>query len=425
MNKLIAMILVILIVSIAASCSAPPASENNEIPEAPPQNVQEPAAPRDELQERAEEILGKMTIEEKLGQLLVVGFPKDTTDEVIADYIEKYKVSGFILFSRNYSSFDAQYSLVEGLKARNSLKNPLPLFIAIDEEGGTVSRLPKGGTHFPDAKLVGKAGDPELTAKTGEVIGQELKAAGINLDFAPVLDIVESSENKLLIRRSYGSSPETVISHGTAFINGLQASGVIASPKHFPGHGATTVDSHGKLPVINIDMDTFKNRELLPFKAVIDQGLDIIMAGHLAYPQLDPSGLPATRSRYFLTEILRKQLNFNGIAISDDIEMGGYTSGSLTLEEGAVESFNAGLDIFLIGSSKEVQDRVLSALAAACGDGRITEERLDESVLRIIKVKLKHKLSDEMEYSLEGARKNFGSQEHKAVLEELNTAIQK
>jgi beta-N-acetylhexosaminidase len=285
----------------------------------------------------------------------------------------------------------------------------LPLFIAVDEEGGTVSRLPAGGTHFPDAKLVGKVGDPELTYKTGKVIGQELKASGINLNFAPVLDIVTSSENKLLIRRSYGSTAELVSLHGSSFINGLQSAGVIATPKHFPGHGSTNVDSHGKLPIINIDETTLQSRELIPFKTAVNEGIDVVMIGHLAFPKLDPTGLPATMSSYFLTDVLRKQMAFKGIAISDDIEMFGYTNGKAPLEECVVTSFNAGLDVFLIGATKEVQDRVLKALIDACRDGGISEERLNESVLRIIKVKLKHKLTDTMEYSLEAARKNFGS----------------
>ena len=424
MKKLISIVLVVFILLAFTNCSVSSNRKDASIPEAPPQSISEPA-PRDELQERAEAILNKMTLEEKIGQLLVVGFPQDTKDEVIADYIDRYKVCGFILFRRNYANFDTQYSLVKNLKTRNSLKNPLPLFIAVDEEGGTVSRLPKGGTHFPDAKLVGKAGDLGLTAKSGEVIGQELKASGINLNFAPVLDIVDSSENKLLIKRSYGSSAEAVTSHGTAFISGLQSEGVIASPKHFPGHGATNVDSHGKLPVINIDKTTFEGRELLPFKAAIEQGLDTVMVGHLAYPKLDPSGLPATMSQYFLTDILRKELGFTGIAISDEIEMYGYMNGKASLEECVVASFNAGLDVFVVGHTKKIQDRVFSALKDACSKGGITEERLNESVMRIIKVKLKHKLSDKMEYSLEEARDIFGSKEHMAILQELNKAIQK
>ncbi|MEA4847103.1 MAG: beta-N-acetylhexosaminidase [Clostridiaceae bacterium] len=415
MKKLFLIIIAILILSLTSNCTVPDVPEE----EAPPV----PPAQNDPLEERAEQILSKMTPEEKIGQLLIVGFPEDTSKEALQDYIDKFKVCGFILFKRNYTDFDSQYSLVKSLKEMNSLKNPLPLFISIDEEGGTVSRLPKGGTHFPDAQQVGKTGDPDLTYREGEVIAEELKASGINLNFAPDLDIVESKENKLLIKRSYGSTPEIVSLHGASFINGLQSNGVIAVPKHFPGHGGTDVDSHGKLPVIEIDKTTMQSRELVPFKAAVDAGLDAIMAGHIAFPKIDPSGLPATMSGYFLTDVLRKEMGFNGISISDDIEMQGYMSGKETLEECVITSFNAGLDVFVIGHTREIQDNVLNALQDACSDGRISEERLNESVLRIIKVKLKHELSDTMKYEIEEAREIFGSSGHKAVLEELNSKI--
>ena len=423
MKKLILIMIAMLTISLGANCSAPSAYEGKPSLTTPAQENEVIEDKRDALEKEADEIILKMTLEEKVGQLLIVGFPQDARKETIQDYIDNFKVSGFILFKRNYMDFDSQYTLVKSLKEMNSLENPLPLFISVDEEGGTVTRLPKGGTHFPDAKLVGKAGDPKLTYKTGEVIGQELRASGINLNFAPVLDIVSSSENKLLIKRSYGSTAEAVSLHGISFINGLQSTGVIAAPKHFPGHGSTNVDSHGKLPVINIDKATMQSRELAPFKAAIDAGLDTVMVGHLAFPKLDPSGLPATMSSYFLKDVLRKDMGFKGISISDEIEMYGYMSRKATLEECVITSFNAGLDVFVIGHTKKIQDRVVKALTDACRDGRISEERLNESVHRIVKVKLKHKLTDTMEYNLEEAKNIFGSKDHKAVLEELNIKI--
>ncbi|MGE5677605.1 MAG: beta-N-acetylhexosaminidase, partial [Pseudomonadota bacterium] len=381
-----------------------------------------PAENKDVLAEEAASILEGMTVEEKIGQLLVVGFPEDIGTASLQEYFDEYKVSGFILFSRNFKDFSSMYSLVRDLKEKNSLSSSIPLFISIDEEGGKVSRLPQGGTHFPDPAKLGKADDPALTQKSGEVIGQELAAAGINIDFAPVLDIVTYSGNKLLIRRSYGSTKELVATHGIAFIKGLQSAGVIAVPKHFPGHGNTTVDSHTGLPVIDTDKATFESRELFPFKAAIDEGADIVMVGHIAFPKLDPTGLPATMSEYILKDILRNELDFKGIAISDDIEMTGYTSAKGSLEGGVVTSFNAGLDVFLIGHTKDTQIKVFEALKSAVADGRISEDRLDEAVLRVLKVKLKHELKDNMEYSLEEAERIFGSEEHKAVLEEVNEA---
>jgi beta-N-acetylhexosaminidase len=417
MRRIICIFIIVALTAIYG-CSIPDNVGNESEPEITPSENTEQDIIVDPDTE-AKEILDSLTIEEKIGQLLVVGFPGGISDSDLIDYIERYKVGGFILFSRNFNDFDSLYSLTEKLKKWNAEKNPLPLFICIDEEGGTVSRLPKEGTKFPDAQTMGKIDDIELTYKTGEVIGEELNAVGINVDFAPVLDIVTIPENKLLIKRSYGSTPEIVSKHGNAFIEGIQSKGVIATAKHFPGHGSTNIDSHGKLPLIDIERDTFYSRELIPFKNSIDNGLDAIMVGHLSYPKLDPSNLPATMSEYFLVDLLRKELDFKGIAFSDDIEMSGYSKGQNSLEESVLTSFNGGLDVFLIGHSKEVQDKVLDTLTKGLAEGSISEARLNESVLRIIKIKLKYELSDKMKYNREEAREYFGNKEHKEILNSI------
>lgn len=416
-------ILIILVIYLPAGCAPPPSQGNDRGEKAPTRTPAPPKSEEDKLEEEALGLLEKLTPEEKIGQLLIVGFQEDIEEASLQEYFSKYKVSGFILFSRNYKDFDSLYSLTAGLKEKNTKSSSIPLFISIDEEGGTVSRLPVGGTHFPEAIKLGKTGNPELTRKAGVVIGSELRAAGINTDFAPVLDIVTDSGNKLLVKRSYGSSADIVTAHGLAFMDGLRTEGVIAVPKHFPGHGNTVMDSHKELPVINTDYELLENRELVPFKAAVAAGAEIIMVGHIAFPELDPSGLPATMSSRFITEILRKELGFKGIAISDDIEMSGYTKAKASLEEGVVASFNAGLDVFLVGHTKEISSRVYEAIRNAVQNGEISEERLNESVMRVLRVKLKHKLADTMEYSREEASGMFGSAEHKAVLDEIENAI--
>lgn len=423
LRKLLFIILLILSLCLPTGCATPPAQHNDQEDIEPTQAPAPPKEEKDELETKALELLEKMTLEEKIGQLLIVGFQQDIGEDSLQEYFSKYKVSGFILFSRNYKDFDSLYTLVAGLKENNSKSTSIPLFISIDEEGGTVSRLPEGGTHFPEAIKLGNTGDTELTRKSGMVIGSELRAAGINTDFAPVLDIVTDSGNKLLVKRSYGSSADIVTAHGLAFMEGLRSEGVIAVPKHFPGHGNTVTDSHKELPVINTNYELLETRELVPFKAAVAAGAEIIMVGHIAFPELDPSGLPATMSSRFITDILRKELGFKGIAISDDIEMSGYTKAKSSLEEGIVASFNAGLDVFLVGHTKEVSARVYEALRNAVQNGEISEERLNESVMRVLRVKLKYKLTDTMDYGLEKASEIFGSEEHKAVLEEIEKAI--
>ena len=365
-----------------------------------------------------EKIISSMSLDEKIGQLVIIGFQKDTSEEAIKNAIKTDKVGGFILFSRNYNSFKELYDLNSLLKRLNE-DNPLPLIIAVDEEGGTVSRIPKEGVIMPDAKVFGSINDLALTEKSGEIIGRQLYSAGINMNFAPVLDILSRNDNSLLKRRSYGKDKDIVSSHGISFIKGLKAEGIIAVPKHFPGHGDTKIDSHSGVPVINIDKNVMINRELVPFRYAIDKATDAIMIGHLVYPKIDGSGKPATRSEVFLKEILRKELGFKGVSISDDIEMFGFTSGAESIEDAIVESFNAGIDIFVIGHTKEIQDRVLKALKNGLSNGQITEERLNEALKRIIELKKKYNLSDNMNLDYDEAYKLFTDDEYRNFLKEI------
>ena len=361
---------------------------------------------------RIKEILVSMTLEEKLGQLLVVGYPNDGE---VSQMIQDHKVGGIVLFSRNYNNFDELYSLTKQLKDLNK-ENKLPLWIALDEEGGTVSRLPKGKTPIPNAKDVGFYNDENITKATGRIIGEEMAAAGANLDLAPVIDIVKDPNNKLMIKRSYGSTPEMVSVHGIAFLEGLQETGVVGCAKHFPGHGDTIVDSHLGMPIINKSYDAWWQRDAVPFQEIIDAGANMIMIGHLAYPEIDPSGLPASQSTVFMKDILRDRMGFEGIIITDDLEMLGYPQGD-AMKEAVVISFLAGVDIFAIGHTPSTQLNVLEALKEGTLSGKITEERIDASIMRIIRAKIK--LEQLPNYSLEEAKNIFGSKEHLKVISAL------
>lgn len=365
-------------------------------------------------------IIESMDLNEKIGQLLIIGFPQGTPENDIIDYLTIDKVGGFILFKRNYNNFKELYELNAKLKNWNK-NNPLPLFISVDEEGGTVSRLPKEGTKIPDAKVFGAINDDKLTEKAGVIVGKQLYAAGINLNFAPVLDILTIENNNLLKLRAYGKNVDIVSKHGVSFINGLKSQEIISAPKHFPGHGNTDKDSHGTLPIINIDNNTLRNRESVPFKNAINAGIDAIMVGHLAYPKIDESEKPASKSKIFLTDVLRNELNFQGIAITDEIEMYGFMEGKKSLEDSVVEAFNAGIDVFVIGHTKEIQKKVLKALIDGVSGGLIKEERLDESLKRIIKVKNKYKLSNTMNMDFEEAYNLFTDEENRQFLEEVNS----
>ncbi|MBB6214133.1 beta-N-acetylhexosaminidase [Anaerosolibacter carboniphilus] len=404
----------ILTFSILSGCSG--LWEKSEtLPEAP---IEENENPPEET-DPAQTLLDQMSLEEKIGQMLIVGFQEASPTPQTQQLIQENKVGGFILFKRNYKDFDTAVSLTNQLKSWNS-QNPLPLFISVDEEGGTVSRLPDGGTKFPDARLLGQIDDPNLTYQMGQVIGSELKAMGVNLNYAPVLDIVLSKENKLLIRRAFGSTPDIVTRHGLHFIQGQQEAGVIAAPKHFPGHGDTVVDSHGKLPKIMIEKDLLHRRELIPFQAAIEEGVDALMVGHLAFPLIDPSELPATKSALMMKDLLRTELGYGGLIITDDVEMSAYVGKEKDLKESILLSIDGGADLFIAGHTYDTQIKILDIIKTAVQDGRIPEERINESVLRIIRTKSKYQLTNEA-IDVEQAKQNFGTGENKQVLEEITS----
>lgn len=373
----------------------------------PSESMEEAEKPvtTDDPESQYREVLKSMTLEEKLGQLLVVGYPSSEGAEKV---IRDYKVGGIVLFSRNFETFDQLYQITKQLKEYNG-ENPLPLWVALDEEGGTVSRLPSGKTPVPSAREIGSHEDLQFTKATGIVIGEEMAAAGANLDFAPVVDVVDNSKNEFMLKRSYGSSPEMVSAHGTAFLDGLREAGIQGCAKHFPGHGGTVVDSHKGMPVITESLEDWQQKDAIPFQAMVDAEVDMIMVGHLAYPRIDPSGVPASMSAVFLQEQLRERMGYKGLIITDDIEMQGYPQGG-ERREAVITSFLAGVDLFAIGHTPEIQMDVLEALKEGVNNGRITHERIDASILRIIKSK--SQLKNIPQYSLEEARMIFGSKGH-------------
>ncbi|MFZ5354548.1 MAG: beta-N-acetylhexosaminidase [Bacillota bacterium] len=424
MKRKTIILLVLYIMSVIAGCSDPVDIAPKEEVKATPTPTAAAPTPTKEVIPPERELLDKLTLEQKLGQILIAGIPKGSTIEQIREYVDDFKAGGFILYPRNYSSLEEMYRLIAAIKDFNK-DNPLALFVSTDEEGGTVSRLPKGAIKFPDARLIGRVNKPAITARVGEVMGRELSAFGVNMNFAPVLDIVNSSENRFLYKRTFGGSADIVSAHGAAFIAGLQSRQVIAVAKHFPGHGATTVDSHGKLPVIDIDKDILINRELAPYTHCFDQGLEAVMVGHLAFPNVDPSGLPSSMSKVLLTDILRKELGFKGLVIMDDIEMYGFLGQGGSFEASVIQAFNSGVDVFLVCHTRKVQNQVLEALKTGVADGRISMERLDEAVMRVISLKLKYKLTDDMKYSLEEVKQYIGKGENKVFYDTLMREIEK
>ena len=348
---------------------------------------------KEELEEsEINDIMNSLSLEEKLGQMIIVGFNGYEVDSNFRDLLERYKVGGVILFKRNIKNSEQLLNLNNNIKSINS-KNKLPLFISVDEEGGRITRLPEGSTKFPSNKVIGKENDEDLSYKIGKQIGTELNNFKFNMDFAPVLDIYSNPKNTVIKDRSFGTDSEIVKTLGTATMKGLQDSNVISVVKHFPGHGDTTIDSHIGLPTVNHHKQRLDEFELIPFKEAINKGADAVMTAHIVLPNIDKSKKPATLSKIILTDILRDELNFNGVIITDDMEMGAITNNYGT-ENASVEAIKAGADIILMCHTKEKQIEALEGLKEAVNSGEISIERIDESVRRIIKLKQKYNLSD-------------------------------
>ena len=336
--------------------------------------------------------LKKMTIDEKIGQLIIAGFDGITVnDELQSLILEKY-IGGVILFSKNVESASQVVALNNEIKEINKV-NKSPIFISVDEEGGLVSRMPSEFKDIPTNSDIAKYDDEDLSYNIGKVIGEEISSLGFNMDFAPVLDINSNPDNPVIGNRSFGDNEAIVSKLGIATMKGLKDSNIIATVKHFPGHGDTSVDSHVGLPVVENDLERLKSFELVPFQKAIDEGVDMVMVSHIMLPKIDEND-PATLSKTIVTDILRKDMNYNGVVVTDDMTMGAIIN-NYDIGEAAVKSINAGVDIVMVCHQYENVTKVIDAIKEAVNNGSITEERIDKSVERILKLKDKYNIKDE------------------------------
>ncbi|WP_372630784.1 beta-N-acetylhexosaminidase [Cohnella sp.] len=347
-----------------------------------------PPAEEDPVELRLEQ----MTLEEKIGQVIVAGIDGTKIDEKMKKLIVDQHVGGLIWYKDNFSDLSGSIQLVNALKQANS-GNPLPLFMSVDQEGGKVSRLPKDFTAMPDAVKVGRTGKPELAREMGALLSDELRLMGFNMNFAPVLDVNSNPANPVIGSRAFGSDADLVVSMGVAVMQGLQQGGTVAVVKHFPGHGDTSVDSHLELPSVHKTTADLEKLEWIPFQAAIQEGADAVMIAHILFPSIDPDS-PSSLSKTVITDLLRDRLGYNGVVITDDMTMGAIAR-NYGIEDASLQSFLAGSDLILVAHGYDTARKVYDKLLSAAKSGEIPESRLDESLRRIIALKLKYKLSDE------------------------------
>jgi beta-N-acetylhexosaminidase len=323
-----------------------------------------------------------MNLKEKLAQLIMVGFEGARLDRSITRLVKTTRVGGVILFRRNVTTPEQVLTLTRGLQR---LAPKAPLFVAIDQEGGRVSRLPPPFTQFPPAATVGARKAVALTYATGEVMGRELAAVGVNMNMAPVLDVNTNEANPIIGDRAFGDSPIVVEEHGLALLVGLQDHGVIACAKHFPGHGATSADSHLELPEVDVSLRQLERIHLRPFEHAIANRLAALMTAHVRYPALDARA-PATLSKKIVTGLLRRAMGFDGVVITDDLEMKAIADHH-DAGDAALKAFLAGADVLLFCRDQSAPDQAIEALAKAVNRGRLTEARIDQSLNRILRLK--------------------------------------
>jgi beta-N-acetylhexosaminidase len=342
------------------------------------------------------------------GQCLAVGLPRAELDERSADFLVEHRVRTVILFARNTPDPASTKRLTSDLQELASRSLDGPLLIAVDQEGGRVQRLREGATRLPSAMLLGQAGPAHVRA-VARVAARELLAVGINLVLAPVLDVNVEPRNAVIGNRSFGTDPEHVADCGIAAIEAYRAEGLLSCAKHFPGHGDTAVDSHRGLPSLPFDLGRLQAVELPPFLAAIRSGLDAVMAGHLAVPQLDPSGSPATLSEPIATGLLRGRLGWLGLVCTDDLEMAGVAPSGTSAGEVAVRAMTAGCDLLFFSHTAALAREAANALLGAVRSGGLGVERLRRAAARVAACRARRPAALDLE--------EVGSAGHRAAVE--------
>jgi beta-N-acetylhexosaminidase len=335
-------------------------------------------------------ILASLTLDEKIGQLMLLGFGGTTMDETVERFLDEKKPGGVALFARNIKTVPQTVKLIRDVRSHDP--HGIPMFVSVDQEGGHVVRIKKDVIVLPSAMALGAADDEDLAFRVGIALGRDMHIMGFNMNLAPVLDVNSNPKNPVIGIRSFGEDPVKVGAMGAAYLRGLQQEGVVAVAKHFPGHGDTEDDSHQLMPVLSHDEARLKSVELIPFKRAFEAGLDALMTAHISLPRIaEEPDMPSTVSKNVLTGIARDELGYKGVIMTDGLEMNGivdrYGSG-----EAAVRAVQAGADMVMVLWFPEKKDEVQRALTKAVQEGRISKARLDESVRRILELKARRGL---------------------------------
>jgi len=334
-----------------------------------------------------------MTLQQKVGQMLLCGFQGLEPSQEVTDLIMNHSIGGVIYFSRNIQEVKQVYNLSKKLQELALSAEQPPLIISIDQEGGMVARIVEGVSLPPGNMALGATREAEGAYQAAKIVGKEMRALGINMNYAPSVDIYNNRFNPVIGVRSYGEKPELVSEMGIATMRGFQEEGLSATIKHFPGHGDTDIDSHIELPIIKHARERIHQVELVPFKRAIetDEGPDAIMTAHILFSDWDEE-VPSTLSRKLIQEYLRQELRYEGVVITDCLEMQAVEQ-HYGPEEAVLLAVEAGVDLLLYSHSYQKQVAAIHTIVKAVEQGRITEERINQSVRRILALKSKRNMS--------------------------------
>lgn len=334
------------------------------------------------IEEKVNYKMDNLSIDEKIAQMLIVYYIGDEYDENLSNIIKEVKPGGFILMSDNITTYDRTLNFVKGMQNDSDI----PMIISTDEEGGSVRRI-KGirdisVTDIPYMYYLGQTKDKNLAYKVGEIIANELRTIGVNLTYAPVMDIYSNPNNTVIGKRSFGSDPNTVYDMATSLKNGIEDNLVNTCIKHFPGHGDTETDSHFEIPIINKTLDELENSDLLPFiKSINDTNM--IMVGHIALPKITNSSIPASLSKEIVTDLLKNKYNYKGLVITDALNMGSLTN-NYSDKEIYTMAINAGVDLLLMPNGSK---NAIKYIKEAIDDEEMDINTINESVRKILTYK--------------------------------------
>lgn len=359
-------------------------------------DVTPPVVPAvDPLTQQAADFVSGMKLEDKIAQMFVLtpnaltGFEGVTAaGDTTREFYEKRPVGGIIYMADNLLDREQTKQMLSNMSTIAKDRTNLPIFLSVDEEGGSVARVAGnaafGIENVGDMSAIGATGDAGNAYNAGAAIGTYLKELGFNVDFAPVADVLTNPDNTAIGSRSFGSDPQAVAEMVVSGLQGLSSQGIYGTVKHYPGHGGASADTHDGPATVEKSLEELKAAELVPFQKAVDSGVSFIMAGHISLPDITGDNTPASLSQMMVTNILREQMGYEGIVITDGMNMAAITD-SYTPDQAAVMAVNAGVDMILMPQDYE---KAYDGILKAVNDGTISEDRINQSVQRIVKVKL-------------------------------------